>query len=79
MRFPHPGQRSVAPWGAPPKASAAALACGPPTQGSASGCSRMRIPHTGQRFVASYGSSTKGPSGCSRTRSPHPGQRFAAP
>eukprot|EP00959_Pyramimonas_sp_CCMP1952_P085666 1791927-Pyramimonas_sp.AAC.1 len=36
MRFPHPGQRFVAPWGTPPKPPVAQFACGSPAQGSVS-------------------------------------------
>eukprot|EP00959_Pyramimonas_sp_CCMP1952_P356170 7459197-Pyramimonas_sp.AAC.1 len=66
MRFPHPGQRFVAPWRAPPTAPVAQFACGSRAQGSAS------WPHRGAPPKAR-------PSGAVRMRFPHPKAALRGP
>eukprot|EP00959_Pyramimonas_sp_CCMP1952_P378958 7938069-Pyramimonas_sp.AAC.1 len=90
MRFPHPGQRFVAPSRAPPKAPAAALACCSPTQGNSSWPHRElhrrpqlrsshAVPPPRAALRGLIGSPTEGLSGAVRLRFHHPGQRLVAP
>eukprot|EP00959_Pyramimonas_sp_CCMP1952_P445449 9326360-Pyramimonas_sp.AAC.1 len=64
MRFTHPVQRFVAPWGAPPKVQVLPSAC---------------VLHTQYSFSGPIGSPTEGPSATVRMRPAHPVQRFMAP
>eukprot|EP00959_Pyramimonas_sp_CCMP1952_P412052 8634531-Pyramimonas_sp.AAC.1 len=64
MRFPHPGQRFVAPYGAPPKAPVGVFACGSPTQGSVSLPILGGAPPKAPVGVFACGSPTQGSVSC---------------